>query len=410
MSEEPIISLRNVSKTYRAYEHPLHRLIARISGGRIGRHKEFHALNNVSFDIHKGETVGIIGRNGSGKSTLLQIICGIRQPTSGSVKVKGRISALLELGSGFQPEFTGRENVFLQGAIIGLTREEMETRFDDIAAFADIGEYIDQPVKTYSSGMFVRLAFAVAVSVEPDILVVDEALSVGDVVFQHKSRKRIQKLIDSGTSLLLVSHDRSLITSACSRGILLDKGNSVKDGLPSTIFDYYYALMAAKENEQILQNHLDSGRAQILSGTGEARVESIRMLDQNNKEQSILEVGTLVALEFQVHAYQPIPKLALAFAIRDRLGQSIFSTNTNNFGKSPENVPTGAVFTIRFQFHANMGAGSYSVSTFLVSTNDRFTDNFETRELAYFFELQNVSHPIFAGSVWLNPELCVQAH
>lgn len=410
MSSEPIISLRNVSKIYRSYDHPLHRLVARISGGRIGHYKEFHALNDVSFDIHKGETVGIIGKNGSGKSTLLQIICGIRQPTSGSVKVKGRISALLELGSGFQPEFTGRENVFLQGAIIGLTRHEMETRFDDIAAFADIGEYIDQPVKTYSSGMFVRLAFAVAVSVEPDILVVDEALSVGDVVFQHKSRKRIQKLIDAGTSLLLVSHDRSMITSACSRGILLDKGQAMMDGLPPTVFDYYYAMMAAKENEQIMQNRLDSGYSQVLSGTGEARVESIRLLDQNNQEQSILEVGTPVVLEFMVRAYQQIPRLALAFAIRDRLGQSIFSTNTNNFGKSLLNVQTGAKFTFRFQFHANMGADSYSVSTFLVSTNDRFTDNFETRELAYFFELQNVLHPLFAGSVWLNPNLDIQAH
>jgi lipopolysaccharide transport system ATP-binding protein len=239
--------------------------------------------------------------------------------------------------------------------------------------------------------------------------VVDEALSVGDVAFQHKSRKRVQELISYGTSLLLVSHDRNMITSTCNRCILLDKGEMMMDGLPSNVFDYYHALIS-KGSEHIQQNRLDSGSVQIVSGTGEARVESIRLLDNDGKELEILEVGTPVVLEFLVRAHLPIPRLALAFAIRDRLGQTIFNTNTNSFEKSPVDVMAGAVFKFRFQFYANMGAGSYSVSTFLVSTNDRFTNNFETRELAYFFELQNVSHPLFAGSVWLNPNLDVQAH
>lgn len=404
-SDDIAISVRNLTKKYRIFGHPGDRIKQALTFGRMRFHSEFAALQDVSFEIKKGEIVGIVGRNGSGKSTLLQLLCGILKPTSGTVQVNGRVSALLELGAGFNPEFTGRENVYFQGAVIGLTREEVAERFDDIAALAGIGEFIDQPVRIYSSGMFVRLAFAVAVSVEPDILVVDEALSVGDMVFQHNSRKRIQKLIDAGTCLLLVSHDKSMITSICSRAILLEKGKSIMDGLPSTLFDYYYALLTAKENEQILQNRLDSRRTQVMSGTGEARVESIRLLDQHGKEQGILEVGTLVVLEFIVRAYQPIPKLALAFAIRDRLGQTIYSTNTNNFGKSPLNVLTGAEFTFRFKFHANMGVGSYSVSTFLVSTSNRFTDNFDTRELAYFFELQNVSHPLFEGSVWLNPDL-----
>lgn len=404
-SDNIAISVRNLTKKYRIFGHPGERIKQALTLGRVRFHREFTALQDISFEIKKGETIGIIGRNGSGKSTLLQLICGILKPTSGTVQVNGRISALLELGAGFNPEFTGRENVFFQGAVMGLTREEVNARFDDIVAFADIGDFIDQPVRIYSSGMFVRLAFAVAVSVEPDILVVDEALSVGDAVFQHKSRKQIQKLIDAGTCLLLVSHDKNMITSTCSRAILLEKGQSIMDSLPSTLFDYYYALLTAKENEQILQNRLDSGRTQVMSGTGEARVECVRLLDQHGKEQGILEVGTLVTLEFLVRAYQPIPKLALAFAIRDRLGQTIYSTTTNNFGKSPLNVLAGAKYTFRFQFHASMGTGCYSVSTFLVSTNDRFTDNFDTRELAYFFELQNALHPLFAGSVWLNPEL-----
>lgn len=403
------ISVKNLTKTYRIFGHPGDRIKQALTFGRVRFHRKFTALQDISFEIKKGETVGIIGRNGSGKSTLLQLICGILKPTSGTIKVNGRVSALLELGAGFNPEFTGRENVYFQGAVMGLMKTEMDERFDDIAAFADIGEFLDQPVRTYSSGMYVRLAFSVAIRLQPDILVVDEALSVGDVAFQHKSRKRVQELIDTGTSLLLVSHDRNMIASTCSRCILLDNGRMMKDGLPSDVFDYYHA-MIAKGSEYIQQKRLDSGRFQVVSGTGEARVESIRLLDNDGRERDTLEVGMPVALEFLVRAHQPIPRLALAFAIRDRLGQSIFNTNTNNFGKSPVDVSAGAVFKFRFQFYANMGDGSYSVSTFLVSSNDRFTDNFETRELAYFFELQNVSHPLFAGSVWLNPELDVQSN
>jgi lipopolysaccharide transport system ATP-binding protein len=408
MADDIAISVNNLTKTYRIFGHPGDRIKQALTFGRMRFHNEFTALQDISFEIKKGEAVGIIGCNGSGKSTLLQLICGILKPTSGEVQVNGRISALLELGSGFNPEFTGRENVYFQGAIMGIPKENMNARFEDIATFADIGEFIDQPVRTYSSGMYVRLAFSVAIHVQPDILVVDEALSVGDMVFQHKSRKRVQELIDTGTSLLLVSHDKSMITSTCSRCILMDNGRMIMNGLPADVFDYYYALIA-KGNESIQQNRLDSGRSQVVSGTGEARVESIRLLDKDTQELSTLEVGMPVILEFLVRVHQPIPRLALAFALRDRFGQAIFSTNTNNFGKSPTEVPTGTVLKFSFQFHANMGAGSYSISTFLVSTNDRFTDNFETRELAYFFEIQNISHTLFAGSVWLDPELDVQS-
>lgn len=407
-SDDIAISVKNLTKTYRIFGHPGDRIKQALTFGRVRFHHEFTALQDVSFEIKKGETIGIIGRNGSGKSTLLQLICGILKPTSGTVQVNGRISALLELGAGFNPEFTGRENVYFQGAILGIPKEEMEAKFDGIAAFADIGEFIDQPVRTYSSGMYVRLAFSVAIHVQPDILVVDEALSVGDVAFQHKSIKRARELINAGTSLLLVSHDRNMITATCSRCIFIDKGRIMMDGLPADVFDYYYASVT-KGSESLQQNRLDSGRSQVISGTGEARVETIRLLDNDGKELDNLEVGITVVLEFLVRVHQSVPRLALSFAIRDRLGQSIFSTNTNNFGKSPENVPAGAVFKFRFLFHANMGPGCYSISTFLISSNDRFTDNFETRELAFFFEIWNVAHPLFAGSVWLNPELDVQA-
>lgn len=409
MHSDVAISVKNLTKTYRIFGHPGDRIKQALTLGRVRFHNEFTALKDVSFEIKKGETVGIIGRNGSGKSTLLQLICGILKPTSGTVNVIGRISALLELGAGFNPEFTGRENVFFQGAVMGFPKEEMARRFNDIAAFADIGEFIDQPVRTYSSGMFVRLAFSVAIHVQPEILVVDEALSVGDMVFQHKSRKRLQELVDAGSTLLLVSHDRSMITSACRRCILLDKGQMMMDGLPSDVFDYYHAMIAAKGNEQIQQHRLDSGRSQVVSGTGEASVESIRLLDKNSRELDTLEVGMPIVLEFQVRAFQPIPRLVLAFVIRDRLGQTIFNTNTNCFGKSQENILAGAALIFKFNLLANIGPGSYSISCFLTSTNDRFSNNYESRELAYFFDLLNQSHPYFVGSAWLNPELDVLA-
>ncbi|MBI5107546.1 MAG: ABC transporter ATP-binding protein [Rhodocyclales bacterium] len=205
-------------------------LLARATGGRRGRHKEFRALNDISFELRRGESIGIVGRNGSGKSTLLQLICGIRQPTSGGLAVTGRISALLELGSGFHPDFTGRENVFMQGAIVGLTRDEMADRFDRIAAFADIGEYLDQPIKTYSTGMAVRLAFAVAISVDPEILVIDEALAVGDTAFQVKCIARMQELVQSGVTMLFVSHNAYQIQRMCNRAIHLVAGEMRMEG------------------------------------------------------------------------------------------------------------------------------------------------------------------------------------
>jgi lipopolysaccharide transport system ATP-binding protein len=406
-SGDVVIDVKNVTKKYRVFGHPGDRIKQALTFGRTRFHNEFTALQDVSFHINKGESVGIIGRNGSGKSTLLQLICGILKPTTGSVTVNGRISALLELGAGFNPEFTGRENVYFQCALMGINAGAVDERFEDIAAFAGIGEFIDQAVRTYSSGMYVRLAFSVAIHVKPDILVVDEALSVGDAAFQHKSMKKTRELIDAGTNLLLVSHDRSLITSTCSRCILIDNGRIIMDGLPSEVFNYYYASIT-KGGENIQQNRLDSGRTQVVSGTGEAEVESIRFLDDAGNEKDILEVGVPVRLEFLVRIHKPIPRLALAFVIRDQLGQSIFSTNTNNFGKTLTEVPEGAGFRFSFTFRASMGIGNYSISTFLLSANDRFSDNFETRELAYFFEIQNVSHPLFGGSVWLNPELDVQ--
>jgi lipopolysaccharide transport system ATP-binding protein len=407
-SDDIAISARNLSKTYRIFGHPGDRIKQAVSFGLKKFHRQFAALTDVSFEIPKGHTVGIIGRNGSGKSTLLQLVCGILKPTSGTVRASGRVSALLELGAGFNPEFTGRENVYFQGALMGITKKEMDKRFDDITEFADIGEYVEQPVRTYSSGMFVRLAFAVATSTDPTILIVDEALSVGDIAFQHKCRKKMQDLTNSGVTLLVVSHDRMTITALCDRCILLDQGKVLLEGLPSDVFDYYHALLAAKGDQQVSKLQLASGRLQVVSGTGEARVESIRLLDAAAHETRLIEVGEDVVLEFVIKIHRSLPRLVLGFSVRDGFGQTVFGTNTNSFGTCLEQPDPGGRYRFRFSFRATIGAGSYSISTALVSTNDRFTNNYECRELAYLIEVRNRTHPAFGGVAWLNPELAVE--
>ncbi len=243
MSSEPVIVVQNLSKVYRIYERPEHRLIQMASLGRVRRYKEFTALQDVTLEIGRGETVGIVGRNGCGKSTLLQIICGTLQPTGGRVEVAGRIAALLELGAGFNGEFTGRENVYMNGAILGLGRGEMDARFDEIAKFADIGDFIERPVKTYSSGMFVRLAFAVAIAVEPDILIIDEALAVGDEAFQRKCYARIEAIKERGGTILFVSHASQAILQLCDRAVLFDAGQKLLEGEPKTVVSQYQRLL-----------------------------------------------------------------------------------------------------------------------------------------------------------------------
>ena len=270
------ISVQNLSKCYQIYENPRDRLkqfvmprMHRIAGNKPKQYfSEFWALKDVSFEIKKGETVGIIGRNGSGKSTLLQMICGTLNPTSGSVQTNGRIAALLELGSGFNPEFTGRENVYMNAAVLGLGKDEIDARFDDIAAFADIGQFIEQPVKTYSSGMMVRLAFAVAINVDPEILIVDEALSVGDELFQRKCFSRIEAIRANGATILFVSHSGSVIVELCDRAVLVDSGEKLAVGLPKQIVGRYQKLLYAPADKRGLIReqikHADESSTEII--------------------------------------------------------------------------------------------------------------------------------------------------
>jgi lipopolysaccharide transport system ATP-binding protein len=287
MSDDIAIRVANLSKCFQIYDAPRDRLkqfvLPRLQhlAGQTPRQyfREFWALRDVSFEVKKGETVGIIGRNGSGKSTLLQIICGTLSPTGGTVETRGRIAALLELGSGFNPEFTGRENVYMNGAVLGLSQDEVEARFDDIAAFADIGDFIEQPVKTYSSGMMVRLAFAVAINVEPEILIVDEALSVGDELFQRKCFSRIEAIRASGSTILFVSHSGAQIVELCDRALLMDTGEKLAIGVPKQIVGRYQKLLYAPPDTR------ESIRTQIQRM--EEQLVSISMTDQQASHEDL---------------------------------------------------------------------------------------------------------------------------
>lgn len=307
------IALRvsNLSKCYHIYDRPQDRLkqsfVPQLRA-LIGRdpgcyYREFWALNDVSFEVAQGETVGIIGRNGSGKSTLLQMICGTLEPTIGTVETKGRIAALLELGAGFNPEFTGRENVYMNATVLGLTQDEINNRFEDIAAFADIGDFIEQPVKHYSSGMYARLAFAVAINVDPSILIVDEALAVGDEPFQRKCFARIEEIKRKGATILFVSHSSSAITALCDRAILLHNGNMIYTGVPKVAVGWYQKLMNAPEKcEEIVLEISDFSLTH--SGTGESEFSS----DINSSEK-------LSAMTQGVSSYDPnfIPKSKIVY-------------------------------------------------------------------------------------------------
>lgn len=329
MSSDIAISVKNLTKTYRIFNHPGDRIKQALTFGRVKLHREFTALKDVSFEIKKGETVGIIGRNGSGKSTLLQLICGILKPTSGSVTVNGRISALLELGSGFNPEFTGRENIYFQGAIMGFSKEEMDARVEDIIAFADIGEFIDQPIRTYSSGMFVRLAFAVAVHVDPDILIIDEALAVGDMDFQKKSFALLaQMLADKQITVLLVSHDLRQIQRFCSKGLYLEKGISVFWGDSQLTCQKYYE--AALSNTERL--HAKS----IEVSSGEIDLIDIRIMNSQGKE--ILEIASGEALHIRLIVKLNLDMQCPEFIVGTASSESVYlsSSSTAEFVVRPD--------------------------------------------------------------------------
>jgi lipopolysaccharide transport system ATP-binding protein len=397
------IVVNGLGKAYKQYPTRWSRLQEWVLGGT--RHQLKWILQDISFEVASGEAVGLIGINGAGKSTLLKLITGTTQPTTGSVWLGGRVAALLELGMGFHPDFTGRQNVYMAGQLLGLTVGEIDQLMPEIAAFAEIGDYLEQPVRVYSSGMQMRLAFSVATARRPDILIVDEALSVGDTYFQHKSFERIRQFRRDGTTLLLVSHDKQAIQSVCDRAILLDAGRLAREGAPEEIMDYYNALIAERENQTVRQSTQADGKVQTVSGTGEATVADIRLVDQHGESVEVIDVGADVTLQVTVQVKAPIPRMVLGYMIKDRLGQPMYGTNTDLKQLPLDDMQAGEQVVYRFRFPANLGAGSYSVATAIVSTDTHLVNNYEWRDLALVFTVVNMRRPYFEGSAWLDPSI-----
>ncbi|MDP4837380.1 MAG: ABC transporter ATP-binding protein [Burkholderiales bacterium] len=402
------ITVSNLGKAYKQYPTRWSRMLEWFEPRKKPHHTLKWVLQGINFTVQPGEAVGIIGMNGAGKSTLLKMITGTTLPTTGSVHMTGRVAALLELGMGFHPDFTGRQNAYMAGQLLGYSVEEISRLMPEIEAFAEIGDYIDQPVRVYSSGMQMRLAFSVATAQRPDVLIVDEALSVGDSYFVHKSFSRIKGFRESGTTLLLVSHDKGSIQSICDRAILLSAGQVAMEGEPEVVMDYYNAILADHQNQEVKQVVLDDGKVQTVSGTGEATVTNIALLDQAGKPLEVVDVGQLVRLVICVKAHQAIDCLVLGYGIKDRLGQVIYGTNTHLKEQAIANVPAGAEYRFEIAFPANLGPGTYSVQTALVSNDTHLVNNYEWRDLALVFNVININKPHFAGCAWIDPIIDIQ--
>ena len=400
-----------VSKQYRIYDRPAHRLKETLTRGRWKAHREFWALRDVSFEIEAGTTTGIIGPNGSGKSTLLQIITGTLEPTHGSVWLDGRVAALLELGAGFNPEFTGIENIFMNTALMGLSRSETENLLPEIASFAEIGDFIYQPLKTYSSGMYIRLAFAAAVAVAPQILIIDEALAVGDAVFQHRCTRRIKEMQQNGTTILFVSHDPGAVRALCSRAILLNGGRVEADGPPADVLNHYQKLIMARETayEESLSSTDQSGdesphskdahetlwsdiarsAAEPLSytfrhGNGDAEVISVELLDTSRRRIQVVETGEQVMLRMRVMFHKAVEEPVFGFLIRNRHGIHLYGTNTDIQRASIGPVQAGEVIEASFSFTCWLAPDNYSIT---VAAHSVDAISFDWLDGALFFPI-----------------------
>jgi lipopolysaccharide transport system ATP-binding protein len=395
------IHVQGLGKAYRQYNHRWARLAEWFLPGQQPRHQLKWVLQDIHFEVQPGEAVGIIGINGAGKSTLLKLITGTTQPTTGSVSMTGRVAAMLELGMGFHPDFTGRQNAHMAAQLLGISVEDITRLMPEIEAFAEIGHHIDQPVRVYSSGMQMRLAFSVATAIRPDILIVDEALSVGDAYFQHKSFERIRAFRQQGTTLLIVSHDKQAIQSICDRAILLGAGHLIMEGKPEAVMDYYNAMLAQKGQQNVVQAVLEDGRVQTTSGSGDATMTQIQLLDANDLEVEKVAVGQHLTLKVQVQTHQPIAKLVLGFMIKDRTGQANFGTNTFHLDQPLSQLEAGRQLTFHIGFDANLGPGSYSIALALHDQDTHLHQNYEWRDLAVVFTVINTSKPVFVGSNWL---------
>ena len=394
------LRVENVSKQYRIYERPGDRLKESLTHGLLRRHKEFWALRDVEFEIEAGTTVGIVGPNGCGKSTLLQIISGTLAPTHGDVWHEGRIAALLELGAGFDPEFTGVENIFMNASLKGLSRRETEALFPAIERFAEIGPFLYQPVKTYSSGMYVRVAFAIASSVEPDILIIDEALAVGDAVFQHRCLRRIKELHERGTTVLFVSHDAAAVRALCSRAILLKAGRMVADGKPADVLNQYQKIIMEREKAYeaesgSLASEPPSAKESLTPlsysyrhGDGSAEIIRAELADSAQRPVEIVESGEALRLRVVVRFLQDVDDPVIGFLIRNRHGIHAYGTNTKEQQIEFVTIGRGEIIEVDFAFDCWLGIDQYSIS---LAVHSRDGQAYDWLDAALFFRVTSMT-------------------
>jgi len=392
------LRVRGLGKAYRQYAQKSGRLAEWLGLGR--RHELKWVLRDVTFDVAPGEAVGIVGANGAGKSTLLKLITGTIRPTTGAYEVGGRIAALLELGIGFHPDFTGRQNVYMAGHIMGIPAGHISSLMAGIEAFAEIGDNIDNPVRTYSSGMQVRLAFSVATAVRPDILVIDEALSVGDAYFQHKSFDRIRAFRDEGTTLLFVSHNPGTIKTLCDRAILLDHGVKLRDGSPDAVLDYYNALIAAQRSDYEIRQTELAGEVVTRSGSREAVIESVELFEGGAPVRSVRR-GVAASIHVIVQLKKNLPALTVGILLRDRLGNDVFGTNTFYLGTEIDGR-AGESIIIEFAFpHLNLGVGSYSLTVAAHAGEAHVATNYDWWDRTLVFQVVPGDGPQSIGVAYL---------
>jgi len=401
------LRVEDVSKQYRIYATPADRLKESLTRGWMKKHREFWALKNISFDVEKGTTTGIIGPNGSGKSTLLQIITGTVEPTHGEVWHEGRIAALLELGAGFNPEFTGIENVFMNASLMGFSRRETEALLPEIERFAEIGQFIHQPVKTYSSGMYVRLAFSIAISASPEILIVDEALAVGDAIFQHRCTRRLKQMQDAGVTVLFVSHDAAAVRALCSRAILLHGGTMVDDGRPQDVLNRYQKIIMARENDYESANQpprevpvsADDLPAEPVPlnytfrhGDGTAEVLQVDLLNAAGESVKVVESGEPIRIRMRVRFHAEIDGSIFGFLIRNRHGINIYGTNTELQQVEVGPFDQEEIVEVTFAMNCSLAPDSYSIA---VAAHSPAAVSFDWLDGVVFFNV--VSEDLMEG-------------
>lgn len=353
-----MVSVQNVSKVYPLYKRPIDRLLETVS---LRHSTEFWALRNVSFSVERGEILGLVGPNGSGKSTLLQVVSGILQPTEGRVITKGRVAALLELGAGFNPEFTGRENILLNGELLGLSPKQVQESVPKIEAFAGIGEFIDRPVKEYSSGMYVRLAFSAAIHVDPDILIVDEALAVGDAIFANRCIRKLEELKQRQVTILFVSHDLGLVKRLCHRAILMVGGQIFAEGSPNEVVNRYVGLVHDREQLE-MQQRGETPADEQRHGDGASRIAAVTLLEEDEHESLSIRSGSEMTIRVRAAIQQAMPEMIVGVLIRNRLGMDVYGTNTALEGLSMGPFEAGDEVEIDFRFTCTLVSHDYTLT------------------------------------------------